>query len=166
MAGKSKYTPEVVTTALMALVTTANPREASAALKDQGIDVPHGTLSNWRSDTHAARYAELAKKYGTELEKHAVHNALVIQQAATDVQMLAIQRSKEALESRRDSSPSQTALNMGKVITGAQDTHAKLTGRPTAVIEFRNADDALDSLLKKLGVVDTTATDITEANQG
>lgn len=161
MAGKSKYTPETVTTALMALVVTANPREASQQLAAQGIEVPHGTLNNWRSDTHAEQYQALAAKYGTELEKHAVHNALVIQQAATEVQMLAIQQSKAALESRKDSSPSQTALNMGKVIAGAQDTHAKLTGRPTAVIEFRNADEALDSLLKRLGATDTTATEET-----
>ena len=149
------FDAEQITRGLVQVIACAgNASEADRRLRaeDKTWRVPLRTLQEWHTDTHAHRYRQLERDHGRELEALAIDSARRTLTLAAEVELLGLTQMREELQARKARDPSQMALNASKIKSANVDQVLKLTGRPTEVVEHRNADDLLDSLAKKLGL--------------
>lgn len=95
----TRYTPEQVTMALMALVANGgNVAKTADQLIGDEFQVPADRLRAWKNDTHAQRYRDLEERYGNELENEAIQHARTVLGKAAEIEL-------ELLEKVRTPSP-------------------------------------------------------------
>ncbi len=153
------YPAEKITQGLIALIAHGGAvRPATDALKAEGFNIAPATLTKLR-EANQARYRELEREYGGELEAIAVDAARRSLTLAAAVEQGALEQILQEMAEKRLRDPSQTALNASKIKNTNVDQVLKLTGRPTVITEHKNADELLDGLMAKLGSIEGTATE-------
>lgn len=141
--------PELLETGLLALVASAgSPTRASRALAEQGHDVPKQTLDRWKTQ-HAQRYQELQDRFADQLEKQLVRQQRELALHAHEVAMLAVDKTREALEADNVKDPAGTARNLEVTAATAIDKVLLLTDRPTQITESREPSKLIASLAQK-----------------
>lgn len=109
------------------------------------------TVAGWRDRRYADEYARIRDEYAREFEAEAIRTYRDRMRQAADVEMLAIQRLAEALESNRisvkDLAPAAGA--MSRIKASNADQLLTLTGRPTQIIDDRSAEQVIQGLVRK-----------------
>jgi hypothetical protein len=131
--------------------------DAEKASKQTGYNAR--TILSWR-DRHPDRWAHIETNRARIIDQACIDEFRTIVQEAADVTLLAVRKERENLVAGRTREPGQTALNMAKTAATMADKVAMMEGRPTAIVEHRNADDILRGLEKRGLVVDATATEL------
>lgn len=131
---------------------------ASRALKENhGISISPNKLIEWRDDTYVDRYERNREALVVRLAEEA--EGLAHEYAAIERQVAA--RLRDSVD---EIDPRDLAGTLRNVSTarGISLTNANvLRGRPTSITETRGAEDIMRALAYKLGVVDSTATEVT-----
>lgn len=151
----SKYSDTQIEEALLAVVMSGGVIKAGAEL----VGIPYDTVRDWMN-LYAARYAELRRQHGPELERRAVDGLLAFVTAAEEVKHLALSETKTELERGDTKDPGATLRN----ITTAQGISVtkimELTGRPTANNTGRSAQELLAGLARLGAIVQGTAEEL------
>lgn len=134
----------------MALVAWAgSPTNAARHLKSSGkLDVSSSTLASWKQ-THALRYDELREKYSAQMEEALSHEFREAAMQAVQLEKLAMEKATALLEAGKDNDPSRSAANAARVAQSSTDKLLSLTGRPTQIVEQRNTEEIIRSLVSK-----------------
>jgi hypothetical protein len=159
----SQYSAEQITNGLTAVALCGgNCVQAAEQLKAAGTPIPENTLYDWRNHRHAERYREISNELAPKIEAHVVDLQRELATRAARAALLAVdlEHKRIALGEVKDASTS--ARNLATVSGIAVDKIMSLTGRPTSIIEHRNADQILREL-QAFGYVDGTAEDVPEA---
>ena len=161
---KPKRTLEDIERGLTALALTAGrPVQASDRLKEQGLDIPASTLCRWRDHQYHERYLEIATTVAYRVEDVIVQEARETAALAAQLERAALERAyRQVMNSKEGVDASQVAQRASTVKGINVDKLLQLTGRPTQVVEHRNADEVLRKLGASLPglIVDGTATEI------
>ena len=115
---------------------------------------------NWSRTTHWERYCEqLRETWQGKVEQTLANDMRDAARESLDVQRLAVQRARERLDSGRDDDPAKSAASLARVAQSNTDKLLSLTGRPTQIVENRNINEILRSLVAKgvLNVADDPA---------
>ncbi len=158
-----KFDEQDITNGLVMIISCGgNVNEAHRRLTSKGGNVPSlSVLKTWKT-AHVDRYRELERKHGPQLEDIAVDNARRAMVLAAQVEQKGLESVIDAQKKAGYRTGSQDALNASKIKAAQVDQILKLTGRPTEITEHRNADDVMDSLMRKLGIpIDEPITDAT-----
>lgn len=144
------FTPEEVDAGLMMLAFCGgNSGEASRRLKEQGYNLSDRVLRKFRSTTYPERYAELHRTRAQEIEDVIVTKMRETALQAADVQQRALEKTVEQLDNGELRDASTAARNAAVVQGIATDKLLTLTGRPTTVVEHRDAEDVLRGLAQR-----------------
>lgn len=146
IVGPSRYSPEEIDRGLLALALAGgNAMRASRELEALGHPVPWRTLYNWR-DKHAQRLSELRTEHAPKIE------ALIVREAR-DSALLAAQVEQAGLARLQDNIDDIDLKDLSKTVKDASVSKAvnvdqvlKLEGRPTQIVENRQASDLIRKL--------------------
>lgn len=159
--GATKYSPEIIDQALLALAYTRRAKEAHEQLKIAGITPTPSidTLKRWR-DEFAPRLAELTEKHGAEIEKHTVGNYLDVVAKAVAASSLLVDKTLEQAEAGNLRDPASSAQKMAITAGIFQDKILVIQGKPTSIVGHKSGEEALRTLARKYAPpVDSTATE-------
>lgn len=117
------------------------------------------TIRHWRN-VHAERYEHIVANRARLIDQACIEEFRTIVQEAAEVTLIAVRAERKNLEAGRTREPGQSALNMAKTAAQMADKVAMMEGRPTTIVEHRNADDILRALEAKGLVVDATAEEL------
>lgn len=159
--GKSlrRHPPKRIDEGLLALLLTGS---SVTAAEQTGI--PEQTLRDWRY-RYGKRHAELAKKYGPQLEAEAIASLQEVAIAATRGTLKAVEVATRDIEGSKD--PAATARNLATVVGITTEKALLLQGKPTSVTDNVGTRDILKALGQRVPglVVEGTAEEIPEAVQ-
>jgi hypothetical protein len=127
------------------------------------------SLLKWARTTHWERYEELREKVAGARENTLANDYLDAAAYATEGARLATKKAIERLNAGKDEDPARTAANLTTVAQKATDKRMTLQNRPTQIIENRNAEEVVRSLvamgiLKAPEIADEPAQIETEAS--
>lgn len=151
----SKYTDTQIEEALLAVVMNGGSMKRGAEL----VEIPYDTVRDWMN-LYAARYAELRREKGPELERRAVDGLLSFVSAAEDTKRLALEKTTEELEAGETKDPGATLRNVATAQGIAVTKIMELTGRPTANTTGRSAQELLAGLARLGAVINSTAEEL------
>lgn len=159
---RNSYTAEEITNGLTAVALCGgNCVQAEQRLQQAGRAIPANTLYTWRNHRHADRYREISDTLAPQIEAQVVDLQRELATRAATAALLAVDLEHKRIAQEDVKDASASARNLSTVAGIAVDKILSLTGRPTSVIEHRNADESL-ARLKRLGlVIDSTATEET-----
>lgn len=141
--------PQLLEQGLLALVASGgSPTRAAQALAEQGHDITKQTLHGWKTK-HATRYQELQDRFATQIEAQLVRQQRDLAVQAHEVALLAVDKTREALEADKIKDPAGTARNLEVVAGTAIDKVLLLTDRPTQITEQREPSRLIASLASK-----------------
>lgn len=146
-----KYGDEDVERALLAVVMEGGIVKRGAEL----VGIPQGTVQDWTLK-YAARYAELRRAKGPELERRAVDGLMAFVTAAEDVKQLALAKTREELERGDTKDPGATLRNISTAQGISVTKIMELTGRPTANSSGRSASELLAALTRLNAISSST----------
>jgi hypothetical protein len=168
MSFLSRHSEVDIERAITAMIVCPTLEDAVEALEEQGIQTTIGVLEVWRdrepgiSERYAKRREELAPQlegvFANDLLDNARRSSLVIQ--------LAIDETKQRLETGTVAEPSRVARDLSQVMSQAVDKRLAIQGRPTQITEHRDVNEILRQLVA-LGVfkiddaIESTAEDDT-----
>lgn len=135
------HSEETIHAGLMELVTNGGNVTAAA----RTIGVKRDTLADWRSKTHAAKYAEMREKYLAEVEEKIVTQAFQTALLAQDIE-------RELLEKNRKAGPREAPQALRAVVDSKAkniDKALTLMGRPSRITQERGVEDILENLMKR-----------------
>lgn len=143
-------------TALAVLGTTG------AASTHTGI--PATTIQTWK-ERQPDRWDNIVANRARLIDQACIEEFRTIVHEAAQVTLIAVRKERENLETGRTREPGQSALNMAKTAATMADKVAMMEGRPTSIVEHRNADDILRSLEAKGLIVNSTAEELPAASE-
>ena len=108
-----------------------------------------GTLMNWARGVHWERYEHLRETWAAKVEQAVANDMRDAAREAVDVQRLAVQRARERLEAGRDDDPAKSAASLARVAQSNTDKLLTLTGRPSQIVDNRDTEQILRSLVAK-----------------
>jgi hypothetical protein len=168
MSFLSRHNDLDIERAIAAMIVCPTLEDAVEALKQQGTQTTVALLEVWRdrepgiSERYAKRREELAPQlegiFANDLLDNARRSSLVIQ--------LAIDETKQRLETGTVAEPSRVARDLSQVMSQAVDKRLAIQGRPTQITEHRDVNEILRQLVA-LGVfkiddaIESTAEDDT-----
>lgn len=165
MSGKRirrAYSLEDKERGLAATVLAAGSTEnASKGLRLQGLDVPESTLRLWR-DEMPDRYEEIQAELSTRVAERVAAGSEELALLSIDIERVLAGRLLETYESLR---PAEAAVALRNVTASKvqqfQGISNPIRGRPNQIIGHVDANERLDEIARELGIIDSTATDIT-----
>lgn len=153
---KPRYTPEQIDVALLALAGCGgNAAEAARQLAAADAEpvpgkdvaaIPERTIREWRAGVHAGRFVELSQKHGRRIEESIAVQAREVLLRIGEVEILALEKTKEKLESGDVSDPSTVLRNLATTKGINTDKLMTLTGRPNVITHERSAEDILKAI--------------------
>ena len=152
---RSKYSDTEIEEALLAVVMNGGVIKRGAEL----VGIPEDTVRDWMN-VHDARYAELRREKGPELERRAVDGLLSFVAAAEDTKRLALEKTAAELEAGDTKDPGATLRNVATAQGIAVTKVMELTGRPTANTTGRSAQELLAGLARLGAVINSTADEL------
>jgi hypothetical protein len=159
---RRQYTPADVDTALLVLALTGhNSVETARRLKSQGLNVNARTLRAWRTGIHSKRYAEIQRDHAPRIEAEMIGTAREIVLAANAATLEAIEATRDQVQDGEAKDPSAVARNLQTVAGIATDKALLTEGRPTVITGGDDVQALLARMNRLLGVVDSTAEDVT-----
>lgn len=135
-----------------------NALRSQKQLAEQGVKVEDNTLTAWR-DRFSNRYADICARHARQIEEVVVQTQREVALAASRTVRLAIEKAHERLERNEDREPARTAQALQTTTGIAVSKILELTGRPTAVVEHRSADEILRRL-QAMQVIESTAEEV------
>jgi hypothetical protein len=119
------------------------------------------TLRDWR-ESHPARYREHCERIAQAVERDIVIGARNLAQSVGETERLALERTHEQLEANQAKDPSGVLLRLATT-KGIQLTKLlELTGRPTQIVEHRDASELMRAIRSRVTVLEGEATEITD----
>lgn len=155
---KGSYLPEQRTRALICLASKAgNVAQALRDLKVDGLVVPEATLRGWR-DTD--EYERIRQQYGYKLEEFMIAELRERMVEQSEVEKIALQKTREALENDEVRDPARTMRDVAHAKGQNIDKLRVMTGRPTDITENRSLDELVKALAS-LGIakIDSSSVD-------
>jgi CBS domain-containing protein len=148
--GKQRvYAAEERTRALICLASLAgNVAEARRSLSEAGVDVPAETLRNWK---RTDEYERIRHEYGQRLEDYVVAEIRERMVEQSDLERLALQKTREALENDDVRDPARTMRDIAHAKAQNIDKLRVMTGRPTDISENRSLTELVKAL-EALGI--------------
>lgn len=126
-------------------------KQAALDLQAQGFAVDQKTLTQWKRQ-YSNEYNELSERYKSEIEEQVIRGlretivmAENAERAAVEIALSELQKSKVSLN-LRPTDAAITANNLANIKSKSIDRLLTLTGRPSSIIESRDAE----TLLRKL----------------
>lgn len=126
-------------------------KQAALDLQAQGFDIDAPTLRKWKRQ-YTKEYNELSEKYKSEIEEQVIRGLRETIVVAETAERAAVEIALTELESakvRRNLRPADAAItanNLANIKSKSIDRLLTLTGRPSSIIESRDAE----TLLRKL----------------
>lgn len=158
-----EYTEEEIDRGLLAVaVHRGNTRRAEASLAETDRPIPRSTLLKWATKSRVDRYMELQKRILPQLRAQMAQDQEELVFNYSRAEMLAVGRALEKLQGEEDISLKDLAgsaknFSIGKGVAGEKSLLFR--GDATQIVEHRDLND-LAKGLKRLGVVDSTATEL------
>lgn len=147
---KTSYDQETIDAGLLCLIACAgNSRLASARLAEQGIEVPFGTLYDWKTKVHADRYLELAQTKGREIEDVATATIREVVHRAAHVTLQAVEEAERQLEHGDVKDAGRFSKDMMTTAAIGSDKLLLLTGRPNHISAEAGSEQILEAFAKK-----------------
>lgn len=131
----------------------------SEAASEHLGNIPSSTIRSW-TQKHPERWEHIQANRARIIDQACIDEFRNVQSAAIRASLLAVELETQNLKAGRTREPGQSALNLIKTAATAGQTLAMMEGRPTSIIEHRNADDILRSLEAKGLVVNSTAEEL------
>jgi transposase-like protein len=158
---QTRYTPEQVDKALLALIVTGSVKEAS---EQTGINT--STLSLWRRQQHADRYAELAEEHAPAARRKIAAELDSLVQAKIEMSWRLIERFDPSKIYERDIPKALAELSRSKATD--IDKGLLLRGQPTAIVQKQDATELLEAIARTApgAIVEGSAEEIPEAEAG
>lgn len=156
---------------LTAMVMFETLPEVVSYLQDEGITTSVEKLEVWRDRMYAERLQKRREELAPVIEARLAADMLDNATLASDVTRLAIEKTRDMLESGRVLDPSRVARDLSQVATQAVDKRLALQGRPTKIVEHRDIGEIVRAL-EGMGVVqaepaiDSTAIEETSVAPG
>ncbi len=153
------YSEEDVKKGLLTLAAcSGSAKTASEALAASGLEVPPGTLRSWKQRYHV-EYAELHERHKHQIENAAILGLREILPAYAEAKQLALQKTIEALEDGKID-PSAALQRIATTMGIDVDKLRLMTDRSTSNLEIRTTEDAIEDLVRKGKVINTTAEEL------
>lgn len=150
--------------ALGAIAAMPTLQKASEHLENvHGISVSEEKLAVMREKYHG-EYEKLREQLAPAIEASLTNDSLGIARRATEVEALAISRTEEMLAEGRARDPSRIARDLADVKAKNIDKRLALQGRPTQIVETRDAVEIIRQL-EAMGVAKTDDPTDTQAAQ-
>jgi hypothetical protein len=146
---RRRYSPEQIDRALLELAICGTSTEARRRLAAQGLQVSDRTLRDWKQVRYPDRYRQIAEQHARQVEDVIVQQARETALFAGHVERSALAAELKAIEAGKVRDHSASARNASTVKGINVDKLLTLSGRPSQVVEHRQADD----LLRKLAVI-------------
>ena len=140
---------------------------AHAVLSEQGLDPlpPRRTIQNWTTGRFRNRYHEMLSEQARDLEEIVAAQATANAIRMGDAEQDALRQTMAGLSMASGVEASMILRNISQSKAVQVDKAQLLRGRPTQI----NAERSLDELaraLERLGLVESTAEEITDAVEG
>lgn len=161
---RRQYSPVEIRQALTVLAYYGG----NAARASLETGVPAMTLKDWRNTAHLDVYQEIQEREGPKLEAIAAAQAREAIIRSSDVEHRIFDRLSQETEdlTTKELSELTGALQRAATAKGINTTKLlELTGRPTQIVEHRDPKQAAEALARRLGVILSTAEDITHQTQ-
>lgn len=158
----SQYKTEEVDYALAVLVLHAGrPKAASMALQAEGRDISPSLLSSWKQHPDG-RYDRVATQVMPRLDAKTANQLGEVVIKATSLESEMIDHLQDTYKTLDTKDVASALRNVSTTKGINADKLNVLTGRPTQIVETRDATQILKSLMSKLPahVVDSTAVEI------
>jgi hypothetical protein len=128
--------------------------DAIEVLKQQGTQTTTAILKVWRDREPAIRerYQKRREELAPQLEGEFANDLLDNARRSSLVIQLAIDETKQRLETGTVADPSRVARDLSQVMSQAVDKRLAIQGRPTQITEHRDVNEILRQLVV-LGVV-------------
>lgn len=152
---RSKYSDVCVEEALLAVIMAGGIVKHGAAI----VGVSESTVREWMQ-LHAARYAELRREKGPELERRAVDGLMAFVTAAEEVKQLALEKTSKQLSDGEAKDPGATLRNIATAQGISVTKIMELTGRPTSTAVGRSPNELLSALARLGAIVNSTAEEV------
>lgn len=137
---------ELAITALAAYPTLQHAKEY---MESQGYcDLSETAMNTVRLNCRE-QIADRRKELAPQREGRLADNLLSIAERASETTTLAVEHCMMLLESGKAHDPSKMARELQQVTTQAVDKRLALQGRPTQIVEKRNADELVRALESK-----------------
>ena len=154
----AKYSDQEIEAAFLAAIM--NGGNAKRASELTGIN--HGTIKDWMR-MYPARYSELRREKGPELERLAVDQLMQFVTAAEEVKMTALRKTQEQLEADDAKDPGAVLRNVATAQGISVTKVMELTGRPTSTNPSGRSAQELLAALARLGAIAGTAEELPPA---
>jgi hypothetical protein len=163
----SAYKPEDVDYALAVLVLHGGrPTAASRALAEEGRDISPSLLSNWK--THPdGRYERVVAAVMPRVDGKVAGLLGEVLIKSTELESEMVDHLQSVYKNLDPKDVASALRNVATVKGINADKLNVLTGRPTHIVEQRDASQIIRSILQKVqpGVVDSTAEEIGVSNE-
>ena len=160
---RRRYSLEDKERGLAAIVLAAgSATNASQALHLQGLDVPENTLRDWRNEM-AERYEQIQADLATRIAERVAAGSEELALLSIDIERALAGRLLDTYESLK---PAEAAVALRNVTASKvqqfQGISNPIRGRPNQIVGHVNARDRLKEIARELGVIPSTAEDITD----
>lgn len=171
-AVQTSYTLEQREAGLTALaIWHGNSRQASRTLKEQGLDIPHQTLQDWKR-AHAERLAELTEQIVPQVREKLAQQFEVIGMRSAELTLKSLDKYDEKLDGLEARDLAGAIRNIGTTGAIGVDKASLLRGMPTEIRKTENVSDLVERVQQTEKAlrerypslfVDSTAEEIPEA---
>lgn len=149
-------------------LNAGNHRNAHKALAAMGYHIPPGTLEDWKNRTHADRYQQVRDELVPQVHARIAEECEDNARLAAEIEALALEATRQQLATGDLKDASSAARNMATVRGINIDKASLLRGRPTSIVETRDATEVLRSLAAQIPDlqphINSTATEEQEHN--
>lgn len=153
--------------ALAAMVAYPDLAQASSYLEEQGYQANVDTLRTMRDVQFRDRFEKVRESLAPRIEASLANDFLDNARMASEVERLAVERTRQLLGEGKIADPSRVARDLSQVKTQSVDKRLALQGRPTQITEHRDPREIIRALeaMKVVQTVDATVVpELGEAN--
>ena len=151
--GPNRWSEEEVETALRILAMNGGAITRSAEmLAGEGLPIPRGTLSEWKTKSRAVQYEKALSTLREEIGHVVSDRAMAIATHAATVEAELVMRAGETLGDLEPKELTKAALNLAILKKNNVETARVLRNEPTVVVGSKDVGDTLDSL-RQLGII-------------
>lgn len=144
---KARHTPKEILTGLTAMAINGGDSELAAGQLHElvGISLHPRTLRHWRA-RYPNRYAKACEEHAPAIEAKVLHLHREIATQAAQGVLKAIRVENRRLDYGQVDNAARSAKDLSTAAAIAVDKVHAITGRPTNIVEHRNADQILREL--------------------
>jgi hypothetical protein len=132
--------------ALVAIACFPDLKQAKQYMSEQGYDLSIPALETIRRNK-GPELEKVREEVAPKLEASLANDMLDNARIATEVERLAIERTKTLLAEGRIADPSRVARDLSQIKTQSIDKRLALQGRPTQITEHRDVSELVNALV-------------------